>query len=126
MADKKIVFIAFAIEDEAQRNLFTGQSVHPKTPFEFIDMSVKEAYESDWKTKVQTRIRRSHGVILLVSSNSLKSDGQKWEVECAKAEGKKIMGVWCYSDDRTNPAFMNGIKISEWTWQAIANFIDTL
>ncbi|WP_310397389.1 TIR domain-containing protein [Hymenobacter sp.] len=126
MADKKIVFIAFAIEDEAQRNLFTGQSVHPKTPFEFIDMSVKEAYESDWKVKVQTRIRRSHGVILLVSNNSLKSDGQKWEVECAKAEKKKIIGVWCYSDDRTNPAFMNGIEITEWTWQAIANFIDTL
>jgi hypothetical protein len=126
MADKKIVFIAFAIEDEAQRNLFTGQSVHPKTPFEFIDMSVKEAYESDWKVKVQTRIRRSHGIILLVSKNSLLSSGQKWEVECAQAEGKKIMGVWVRSGDTTNPAFMQGIKIVSWTWQAIADFIDSL
>ena len=40
----KIVFIAFAKEDEASRNLFTGQRVHPNTPFEFDDMSVKEPY----------------------------------------------------------------------------------
>ncbi|WP_373331367.1 hypothetical protein [Salmonirosea aquatica] len=43
--DKKIVFIAFAIEDETSRNLFTGQRVNPDTPFAFVDMSVKEAYE---------------------------------------------------------------------------------
>lgn len=41
---KKTVFIAFAKEDETTRNLFTGQRVHPDTPFEFTDMSVKEPY----------------------------------------------------------------------------------
>lgn len=40
MADKKTVFIAFAKGDETTRDLFTGQRVHPKTPFEFTDMSV--------------------------------------------------------------------------------------
>ena len=43
---KKTVFIAFAKEDEGTRNLFTGQRVHPGTPFEFVDMSVKEPYSS--------------------------------------------------------------------------------
>jgi hypothetical protein len=42
MADKKVVFVAFAIEDEPQRDFLQGQSLNTKCPFEFIDMSVKE------------------------------------------------------------------------------------
>jgi hypothetical protein len=44
MADKKTIFVAFAIEDETNRNLLRGQSLHTKSPFEYIDMSVKETY----------------------------------------------------------------------------------
>ncbi|GCA97390.1 hypothetical protein [Mycolicibacterium sp. NCC-Tsukiji] len=77
MADKKTVFIAFAIEDERQRDLLKGQSLHPRSPYEFIDMSVKEPYDTGWKDKVRTRIRRSHGVIALVSKNSLTSVGRR-------------------------------------------------
>jgi hypothetical protein len=94
MADKKVIFIAFAIEDERQRDFLKGQSLHPRAPYEFIDMSVKEAYDSGWKEKVRTRIRRSDGVIALVSKNSKASSGQKWEIECAKEEKKKIRGIW--------------------------------
>ena len=64
-------------------------------------MSVKEPYNTDWKNKVRTRIRRSDGVIVLVSKNSLTSSGQKWEIQCAKDEGKPIRGIWAYSSDRT-------------------------
>jgi hypothetical protein len=47
MAISKTIFIAFAKEDERTRNLFTGQRVNSRTPFEFIDMSVKEPYVTD-------------------------------------------------------------------------------
>ena len=123
MAGKKVVFIAFAIEDENARNLFTGQRLHTDTPFEFIDYSVKEAYTSEWKEKVQTRIRRSDGVIALVSKNSLKSAGQKWEIECAREEKKKVLGVWVYTGDRTD---LPGVRTVVWTWDAVAKFIDSL
>ena len=79
MADKKVIFVAFAIEDERQRDFLKGQSLNTKSSFEYIDMSVKEAYVEDWKDRVRTRIRRSHGVIALVSKNSLNSSGQKWK-----------------------------------------------
>ncbi len=123
MADKKVVFIAFAIEDEKQRDLLKGQSLHTKSPFEYIDISVKEAYDSDWKDKVRTRIKRSDGVIALVSKNSLKSNGQKWEIQCAKEEGKKIRGIWAYSDDRTD---LEGVYTKVLTWDNIKDFIDSL
>jgi hypothetical protein len=126
MADKKVVFIAFAIEDENQRNLLKGQSLNTKTPFEFIDMSVKEPYDRDWKDRVRTRIRRSDGVIALVSRSTLTSSGEKWEISCAKEEKRKLIGLWAYSDDRTRPADLSGYSIIAWTWEGIANFIDSL
>ena len=123
MADKKVVFVAFAIEDKTQRDLLKGQSLNTKSPFEYVDMSVKEAYDSEWKERVRTRIRRSDGVIVLVSKNSLTSSGQKWEISCAKEEKTKIKGIWAYTDDRTN---IVGVNTVVWTWDAIKNFIDSL
>ena len=123
MADKKIVFIAFAIEDETQRDFLKGQSLNTKSPFEYIDMSVKEAYDENWKARVRTRIKRSDGIIILVSKNSLTSSGQKWEIECAKEEKKKILGIWAYTDDRTN---IVGVNTKVWTWDNIKDFIDSI
>ena len=123
MAEKKVVFIAFAIEDERQRDFLKGQSLHPRTPFEFIDMSVKEPYKEEWKSRVRTRIRRSDGAIVLVSKNSLKSSGQKWEIACAKEEKKPIRGIWAYKDDRTK---IDGISTYTWSDDNISNFIDSL
>lgn len=123
MADKKVIFIAFAIEDERQRDFLKGQSLNTESPFEYIDMSVKEAYDSEWKKRVRTRIRRSDGVIALVSKNSPTSSGQKWEISCAKDEKKKILGIWAYKEDRTNLA---GVNTVVWTWPAIERFIDSL
>jgi len=121
--DKKVVFVAFAIEDERQRDFLKGQSLHTDCPFEYIDMSVKEAYDAQWKERVKTRIRRSDGVIALVSESSLGSSGQKWEISCAKYERKKVLGIWAYRDDRTN---LPGIRTVVWTWDGIAKFIDSL
>ncbi|MEU9616962.1 TIR domain-containing protein [Streptomyces flavovirens] len=123
MADTKVVFVAFAIEDERLRDFLKGQSLSPRAPYEFIDMSVKEAYESGWKEKVRTRIRRSDGVIVLVSKNSLTSEGQEWEIKCAREEGKKIRGIWAYSDDRTQLA---GVTTVVWSDANISSFIDSL
>lgn len=123
MADNKVVFIAFAIEDVRVRDLIKGQSLHTDCPFEYVDMSVKEPYDQEWKKKVRTRILRSDGVIAIVSKNSLNSTGQKWEIECAKEEKKPLRGFWAYKEDRTN---LVGVNTNVWTWPNIAAFIDSL
>ena len=123
MTRKKIIFIAFAIEDERSRDFLKGQSLNTNSPFEYIDMSVKEAYVSEWKDKVRARIKRSDGVIVLVSKNSLNSSGQKWEIQCAREEGKRILGIYAYKDDRTN---IVGVNTKVWTWENIRVFIDSL
>jgi hypothetical protein len=123
MTSEKVIFVAFAIEDERQRDFLKGQTLSPRAPYKFIDMSVKEAYESDWKEKVRTRIKRSNGVIVLVSKNSASSSGQKWEIQCAKEEGKSILGIWAYSSDRSTIA---GVSTVAWSDKNITDFINTL
>ncbi|MBR9872399.1 MAG: hypothetical protein GYB26_14790 [Gammaproteobacteria bacterium] len=123
MANKKTIFIAFAKEDENIRNMIKGQSLNTNSSFEYIDMSVKEAYEDEWKKKVRTRILRSDGVLVIASKNSLKSSGQKWEIQCAKEEKKKVRGLWAYKGDRTD---IVGVNTMVWTWDNIANWIDSL
>jgi hypothetical protein len=105
------------------RDLIKGQSLNTRTSFEYIDMSVKEAYDEEWKKRVRARILRSDGVLAIVSKNSLTSSGQKWEIQCAKDEKKPVRGIWGYTDDRTN---LVGVNTMVWTWDNIANWIDSL
>lgn len=123
MENRKVIFIAFAIEDERQRDFLKGQSLGPRSPYEFIDMSVKTPYSGEWKSKVRTRIRRSDGVLVLVSRNSARSSGQQWEVECAKDEGKPVLGVWAYSNDRS---VVDGVRTVNWSDYNISTFIDSV
>jgi len=124
--ETKTVFVAFAKEDETTRNLFTGQRVHPDTPFEFIDMSVKEPYSTEWKEKVRTRVLRSDGVIALISSNTPTASGQLWEIQCAVEEEKPLLGIWIENGSRATPAEMAGAPCQDWTWDNVAAFIDSL
>jgi hypothetical protein len=126
MAVQKVVFIAFAKEDERERNLFTGQRIHPRSPFTFTDMSVKDPYASEWKERVRTRIRRSAGVIALISSSTPKATGQLWEISCAVAEKKPLLGVWIEKGYRIKPSQLGNARCIEWEWDGITRFIDSL
>jgi len=123
MANKKVIFVAFSMKDVKQRDLLRGQSLNTKSTFEYVDMSVKNPYDTDWKARVRTRIKRSDGVMVLVSKNSLTSSGQKWEIQCAQEEKKRIIGIYAYTTDRTN---IVGVNTKVWTWANITNFIDSL
>jgi hypothetical protein len=126
MVGSKTIFIAFAKEDEGTRNLFTGQRVNASTPFEFVDMSVKEPYATEWKQRVRTRVRRSDGVVALISSSTPKATGELWEIQCAIEESKPLVGIWIEDGYRTKPAIMGGAACKNWTWSNVAAFIDGL
>ena len=49
---KKRVFISFDYDnDETLKTFLVGQSKHDDTPFDFADVSIKEALTGDWKEK---------------------------------------------------------------------------
>jgi len=122
----KRIFVAFAIEDKQMRDLLKGQSLHTNLPFEYTDMSVKEPWDSKWKTNCRTRIKGCDGVIALLSRNSLVADGQKWEINCAKEEGIPLIGMYISNNDTSSPKEMDGIRKIKWVQENIKGFIDEL
>ena len=122
----KRIFISFSIKDVRFRDLLVGQAKNEKSPFEFVDMSVKEPWDVQWKIKCRTKIRGCNGMIVLLSKNTVNSIGAKWEIKCAKEEKIPVRGIFIYKDDRNYPTEMIGKKIIRWTWDSIANFINSL
>lgn len=125
---EKRVFISFAIEDKAYRDLLVGQARNERSPFEFVDMSVKEPWSDKWKTRCRTKIKGCDGVIALVSKNTLRAEGQLWEVNCAKEENVPVRGVYVSTDNRPArlPKEFEGVRVVNWTWSNISNFINSL
>lgn len=127
MTTKNRIFISFAIEDAKYRTMLVGQAKHEDSPFEFVDMSVKEPWDERWKTQCRSRIKGCDGVIALLSSNTAHADGQLWEMKTANDEGIPMIGV--YIDKNNKPAIpgaLRGKKVIEWTWPGIAAFVDGL
>jgi len=125
---KKRVFISFAKEDINLRDLLVGQSKNGNSPFEFVDMSVKEPWDSAWKTNCRTKIKGCDGLIAIVTSYTKNADGQLWEIKCAKEEGIPRCGIWGHTENRPTvlPDDLNGVSILNWTWDNIANWINNL
>ena len=82
----KRIFISFPIEDKKIRDLIVGQSDLKQPPFDFVDMSVKEPWETDWKEKCRRKIKGCDGVLVVITKNTKKAAGQIWEINCAKEE----------------------------------------
>ena len=125
---KKYVFISFAIEDEIYRDHLVEQSKLNKSPFEFIDMSVKKPWiEEEWRDKCRTKIKRCNGIIVLLSKNTWHSSGTRWEIKCGKEESVPIIGMHIKKKDKgAIPPEMKGIHIIEWSWKNLEKFIDDL
>lgn len=124
----KRVFISFAVEDKNIRTLLAGQAGHEKTPFEFMDMSVKKPWDSAWKTQCRKRIKRCHGLIVLVTKNTLKAEGVHWEIKCAREEGLPIMAMYASNDDKgcRLPAELKDMRVYNWSWPNIEKFVKKL
>jgi len=123
----KRIFISFAIEDERIRDLFVGQARNAVVPYELVDMSVKEPWSDSWKTRCRSRIKGCDGVVVLITKNLKNADGALWEIKCAKEEGKPILGVYmsnCGASDAPNE--LAGIRKIDWTWDGIAQFVNSL
>jgi hypothetical protein len=124
----KRVFISFAMEDSKLRDFIVGQARNEHSPFEFVDMSVKQPWDSSWKTNCRTKIKGCDGMLIIVTRNTKNAAGQLWEVKCAKDEDIPCRGIWGYSDDKpsTLPADLAGVRVVNWTWDNINSFISSL
>lgn len=127
MAKNNRIFISFAIEDANLRTLLVGQGENEKTPFSFVDMSVKEPWDSAWKTNCRTKIKGCDGVIGIITKNTAKADGQLWELKCAYEENVPVLLIYGNDDRPANlPEPVKDRLINLWSWPNISKFMDKL
>ena len=124
--NRKRVFISFAVEDAAYRNLLVGHARNPATPFDFIDYSVKEHWDEKWKTNCRTRVKGCDGMIALMSKNTANASGQLWEIQCAYDEGVPTMLMWIDEKRPRLPALVSNRRINVWSWANLETFVDKL
>jgi len=122
----KRVFIAFAIEDKRFRDLLVGQAKLDKSPFEFVDLSVKQPWDANWKTQCRARVKGCDGVVGLILKNTAKADGQLWELECAYDEKVPVMLMWIDEERPSLPALLKDKRINVWSWPNLKSFIETI
>lgn len=123
---KKRVFTSFDFDhDEDLRNLLVGQSRNPDSPFELHDWSVKEPMTGDWKSKVRTRIKRCHLMIVMCGEYTHTATGVSAELSIAQEENipyfllKGRSGKVC-----TKPrSAKTSDKIYKWTWDNLKALI---
>lgn len=122
----KRIFIAFAIEDVRSRDFLVGQAKNDSSPFEFVDMSVKQPWETDWESKCRSRIKGCDGVIALISKHTPSATGQLFEIKTAEEEKIPIMLMYSNSDRPSLPYPLNTKMINVWSWDNIKSFINKL
>ena len=122
----KRVFTAFAVEDKTFRDFLVGQAKLDKSPFEFIDMSVKQPWDQQWKTNCRSRIRGCDGLVALISTNTPKAEGQLWEIQCGYDEKKPVMLMYINNDRPALPALLKDKRINIWSWPNLKAFIERL
>jgi nucleoside 2-deoxyribosyltransferase len=122
----KKVFISFAIEDVKYRDFLVGQAKNEKSPFEFVDMSVKEPWKSDWKDRCRTKILSCDGMVALISQNTPNASGELFEVGCAYDEDIPVMLMYINDGRPILPTPLKGRTVNIWSWPNLKAFISRL
>ena len=123
---RKRVFISFAIGDSEYRDYLVEQARKAHSPFELIDMSVKEPWnQEEWKKRCRTKIKRCHCMIVLLSRHTRTASGVKWEVKCAREAKIPIRVMYVKKNDKPSiPPDLKGLKTMEWSWDNLSNFLN--
>ncbi|MBE9180272.1 hypothetical protein IQ268_17045 [Oculatella sp. LEGE 06141] len=126
----KRIFISFAIEDKTLRDFLVGQKRNDNIDIDFIDYSVKQPWDSQWKTNCRVRIKGCAGVIGIITKNTPKADGQLWELKCGYDENKSTLLIHGYNDPdsrlKVKPKEIEGRLINNWTIENISKFLENL
>lgn len=122
----KKVFISFDYDHDIDlKNLLVGQAKNTDSPFEIIDMSIKEVISSDWRSAARIRVRKCDIVIVICGEHTDTASGVSAELKIAIEEEK----AYFLLKGRANaicvkPALQVSDKIYLWTWDNLKILIN--
>lgn len=124
--NKKRAFISFDYDNDVElKTLLVGQAKNPESPFEIIDMSIKEAIDENWKEHARRRIKSCDVVIVICGEHTNKASGVSAELQIAQEEHIPYFCLWGRAKKRcVKPiAAKCSDKIYCWTWENLKKLI---
>ena len=116
---KQRVFISFDYDHDIDiKGSLVAQAKNDDSPFEIIDMSIKEAIDSNWKYYARRRIKSCDCIIVLCGKHTSSAKGVTAELTIAQEENVPYFLLW----GRNGVAVEKPIgakstdKIYDWTW----------
>lgn len=126
MPAKTKVFISFDYDHDLDlKTLLVGQGQHADTPFEIIDMSVKEELAGDWKSKVRARVKRVEQIIVICGENTDTASGVNAEIMIAQEENVPYFLLWGRNGKtcRRPKSAKADDKIYNWSWDNLKSLL---
>lgn len=119
-------FISFEMEDRWAREFLVQQAKDRRNDIEFYDYSVKDPFDSKWKTECAKRIAMTKGTIVLVGPTTSKSEAVLWEIAETSRQDHYIFGIQI-NKDKTHliPAGMPSGNVIRWDFDQIVAWLKT-
>ncbi len=124
---KKRTFISFDYDyDLDLKNLLVAQSKNTDSPFEIVDMSIKETIASNWKENARRRIKGCDVVVVMCGTHTDKATGVSAELRMAQEEGISYFLLKGRPDKNcVQPvAAKASDKMYNWTWDNLKSLFD--
>lgn len=119
-------FISFEMEDKWARDFLVQHSKDLANDVQFVDYSVKNPWDSSWKTHCKERIAQTRGTIVLVGPTTSRSDAVLWEIQETLRQGHAMFGVQI-NKDKTHvvPAGLPAANVIRWDFSQIVKWLAT-
>ena len=114
------------MEDRWARDFLAQQAKDKRNDIEFVDYSVKDPFDSSWKTNCKARIGRTKGTIVLVGATTYASEAVLWEIAETARQDHYIFGVQI-NRDATHP-IPRGLpagNVIRWDFRQIVEWLST-
>ena len=119
-------FISFEMEDRWARDFLVQHAKNQKNGVAFYDYSVKDPFESKWKTECSKRIALTKGTIVLVGPTTWRSDAVVWEIAETIRQDHYMFGVQIHRDQtHVIPKGLPASSVVRWDFAQIAKWLNT-
>tara|TARA_R110002167_G_scaffold30424_7_gene100631 strand:- start:25874 stop:26257 length:384 start_codon:yes stop_codon:yes gene_type:complete len=123
---KPRAFISFEMEDKWARDFLVQHAKDKKNDIEFYDFSVKDPFDSKWKTECKKRIAMTKGTIVLIGPTTYKSDAVLWEIAESNRQEHYIFGIQINKDKTcTIPAGLPSKNVIRWDFSQMVDWLKT-
>lgn len=119
------VFVSYPADAARLGRLITGQRLETSDVFAMVESLPTDEVDPGWEAATRKRVEGADAVLALVTRHSENSDEQRFELRTARDGGKPILGLRVYADDAVPPE-LDGAAVTDWTWEAIVDWIDSL